>query len=86
MKWFTRSNRTLRSGEVCDILADELPIHLFVRRDDTEGRDFYYLGLVHPSQPEQTTMPHTGQPVVTMHLTLEQPLTEEFLGYLQSKS
>ena len=84
MKWFTRSNRTLRSGEVRDILADELPIHLFVRRDDTEGRDFYYLGLVHPSQPEQTTMPQTGQPVVTMHLKLATPLSEEFLSYLQS--
>lgn len=52
-KWSTQSNRTLAFEEVKKIIqAKELGIglHLFVKKDDDEGTDFYYLGGVTPDK------------------------------------
>ena len=46
-KWYTRSNRTLKSQEVQKVIHSEendMDIHIFVKKDDDEGTDFYYLG------------------------------------------
>lgn len=48
IKYFTKSNRTLESDEVKKIIyADErkFDIHIFVKKGDYEGTDFYYLGM-----------------------------------------
>lgn len=85
MTWFTRSRRTLASGEVQSILSGNFPIHLFVRRDDTSGDAFFYLGRVTPRDAEQEVMQgNNGEPldVVRMKLDLENPITEDFLHYL----
>jgi len=47
--WYTRSRRTTKSEEVRKIIEAqerEIDIHLFVKKDDDEGGDFYYLGEV----------------------------------------
>lgn len=44
LRWFTRSRRTLESGEVRSITGGKVPLHLFAKKDDAEGRAFTYLG------------------------------------------
>ncbi|WP_203364055.1 DEAD/DEAH box helicase [Bacillus sp. REN10] len=91
-KWYTRSNRTLQSKEVQTIIEAEksgIDIHIFVKKDDDEGRDFYYLGqaLPDPASIEQTTMKdkHDKEiPVVHMNLVLEQPVPHQLYHYIKS--
>ncbi|MGO3042443.1 DUF3427 domain-containing protein, partial [Ancrocorticia populi] len=77
MRWFTRSRRTLQSNEVKAIVDREVPLHLFAKKDDAEGTDFYYLGEAVPREPVQEQMPSDDGDllnVVTMKLDLERPL------------
>jgi len=57
MKWYTRSRRTLASDEVAAIVSNNVDVHVFAKKDDAEGSDFYYLGQARSSDAEQTTMP-----------------------------
>lgn len=85
LRWFTRSKRTLQSKEVQAIVGNFVPIHLFAKKDDAEGTDFYYLGQATSSRPEQTKMPgDSGKSldVVTMDLNLESPLELALYDYL----
>lgn len=85
LKWFTRSRRTLKSGEVSAIVENRLPLHLFAKKDDAEGTDFYYLGRATSSDAAQEQMP--GEPgemldVVTMTLGMESPIEASLYEYL----
>ncbi|WP_366909079.1 DUF3427 domain-containing protein [Nesterenkonia sp.] len=84
MRWYTRSRRTLRSGEVSAIVNNEVDVHVFVQRDDAEGTGFYYLGQAHAESPDQTTMPgKNGEPldVVRMLLKFEEPIDHSLFEY-----
>ncbi len=83
--WMTRSNLTLESDEVRKILNAEktgMDVLLFVKKSDSEGSDFYYLGIVTPqaSEARQTTI--ENKPIVGIPLRLEEPLSEEIYNYL----
>ncbi|UAS89448.1 DUF3427 domain-containing protein [Staphylococcus pseudintermedius] len=85
-KWYTRSNRSLKSSEVDDIVhhqARNIPLYLFVKKEDAEGKNFYYLGRVHVIEGtvEETTM-KSGEPVVTMHFNLETPVRDDIYRYI----
>ncbi|WP_147802820.1 DUF3427 domain-containing protein [Alkalicoccus halolimnae] len=88
--WFTRSRRTTSSKEVLEISEAEqrgIDLHLFVKKDDDEGRDFYYLGEVKPDRAsiKDTTMPDAqGRelPVVTMNLLLKESVDQQIYDYL----
>ncbi|SJN21191.1 DNA/RNA helicase of DEAD/DEAH box family [Microbacterium esteraromaticum] len=85
LHWFTRSRRTLQSGEVKAIVENRIPLHLFAKKDDAEGTDFYYLGEARSSNAQQTKMPESdGAPldVVTMTLGMESPLEQSLYEYL----
>lgn len=89
-RWFTRSKLTLESKEVKTILAAEqsgITIHLFTKKDDGEGFDFYYLGqtsIVEHSPKEETMYDKNEKeiPVVTMNMVLEQPVQYDIYHYL----
>lgn len=86
MKWFTRANRHLRTEEVQKILHHQAAnriIYLFVKKEDAEGTQFYYLGTAHVIKDTEveTTMPN-GAPVVTMHLSLDRPVRDDIYRYL----
>ncbi len=89
-RWYTRSNRTLESQEVRKIInavQQGLDIHLFVKKDDDEGTDFYYIGKAVPeeSSEEQTTMlDKNGKelPVVRMNMLLEHEVESSLYHYL----
>lgn len=85
LQWFTRSRRTLDSGEVRTIVENRLPLHLFAKKDDADGTDFYYLGPAKAADPEQTTMPGNSGDllnVVRMTLELESPIESGLYEYL----
>ena len=83
--WMTRSNRTLQSDEVVKILRAQstgMKVPLFMKKSDSEGTDFYYLGQVDPvsADARQTTI--EGKAVVGIPLKLKEPLSEEIYNYL----
>ncbi|WP_020007023.1 DUF3427 domain-containing protein [Salinicoccus albus] len=92
LKWFTRSNRTLKSKEIRGILEghrnEGLPLYIFVKKDDDEGKDFYYLGQadIDFDSIAETTM--NGEPdaksVVTMHMNMKESLDYEIYRYLEA--
>ena len=83
--WMTRSNLTLESTEVKSILNAKksgMDVLLFVKKSDSEGADFYYLGMVTPlaSKAKQTTI--EDKSVVGIPLKMNEPLSEEIYNYL----
>lgn len=89
-KWYTRSNRTLKSGEVQKIIKaeeDNLDIHIFVKKDDDEGSAFYYLGEAIPDKKtvQQDRMKDKNGneiPVVRMNMVLEHPVDHTLYHYI----
>ena len=89
-KWYTRSNRTLQSQEVRKIIDAEkhgIDIHIFVKKDDDEGKDFYYLGRGTPdisSVREAKMLDGKGKelPVVHMNLLLEETIDDKLYHYM----
>ncbi|WP_214482849.1 DEAD/DEAH box helicase [Bacillus sp. SM2101] len=87
---YTKSNRTLQSEEVKKIINAEdlgVDLHLFIKKDDDEGTDFYYIGKAIPEtrSEEQTTMlDKNGNelPVVRMNLLLEHEVESSLYHYL----
>lgn len=89
-KWFSRSNRKLESNEIQRLIAgykngDE--IHFFIKKDNDEGKDFYYLGqmdIVLDSLVQETMTDKNGlpTPVVTMTMKFEQPIEFNLYHYL----
>ena len=88
--WYTRADRTLRSPEVQKIIESQqrqIALHLFVKKEDAEGSDFYYLGPVQyeKGSAQETKMPLTNKSVVTMTLNLEQKVSYALYRYLIHK-
>ncbi|MDQ0215349.1 superfamily II DNA or RNA helicase/HKD family nuclease [Oikeobacillus pervagus] len=90
LKWYTRSNRTLKSEEVKKIIYAEdhhIDIHIFVKKDDDEGKDFYYLGKAKPDQQsvQQDIMKDENKkPVVHMNMIMEKALDPKLYQYIKS--
>ncbi|OLN21194.1 hypothetical protein BTO30_16320 [Domibacillus antri] len=92
LKWYTRSNRTLNSEEVQTIIHAEeknIDVHVFVKKDDDEGNDFYYLGKAIPDKKtvQQDTMKdNDGKelPVVHMNMVMEQPIEYRLYHYIKN--
>lgn len=92
--WYTRSRRTTQSEEVLKIVEAEqrnIDIHLFVKKDDGEGGDFYYLGEVTPDREsvrDTKMLNQEGQelPVVTMNLLLKESVNQQIYDYLHEQT
>lgn len=87
LRWFTRSRRTLESAEVKAIVSNAVPLYVFVKKDDAEGTDFFYLGQVHSANSVQETMPvENGAelPVVSMDLNFDSPVEQSLYDYISS--
>ncbi|MBU5594557.1 DUF3427 domain-containing protein [Amphibacillus sp. MSJ-3] len=93
-KWYTRSKRTLASEEVKKIIRAEengMAIHFFIKKDDDEGNDFYYLGEMLPDEKtisEDQMIDKNGKkiPVVHMNMLLDQPVEHGLYHYLMTSS
>lgn len=88
--WMSKSKRSLTSPDVSSILnqADNhIQIMLFVKKDDNEGTDFYYMGNMSTvkESAEQTQM-ESGESVVNIQFDMETPLTQNMYNYLEGIS
>lgn len=80
--WYTRSPRHLSSPEVQELLAgvDEgqpkVQLHLFVKRSDAAGKQFYYLGpaKIQPGTVKEEQLGPKKKAAVGMDLLLDRPL------------
>lgn len=89
LRWFTRSRRTLRSDEVRRIVNNEVDLHVFVKKDDAEGTEFFYLGQADSRNAKQTQMPDKDNvplDVVTMDLHFEEAIDSALYDYLSPNS
>lgn len=89
MKWFTKAPRTLNSPEVIKLKnSDDYDIHVFVKKSDDEGSDFYYLGEVKPkldtiTQLKKPDSKGNMKKVVEMQLEFLKPIETRLYRYLQ---
>lgn len=74
-QWYTRHNVKLESKEVREILRADTTIHLFIKKNDDEGSDFYYFGevTVDDYRQEDFQAKDKVEPIVRMQLKLAQP-------------
>lgn len=78
LQWATRSGVTLASPAEQPIFKNSVPLHVFVKKGDFDGKDYLYLGKALSRDHEQHTMNNDkGEvlPVVHMKLDLEHALT-----------
>ncbi len=83
--WMTRSRVTLDSREVQELKAyakTGMRIPLFIKKEDGEGSDFYFVGDVIPEEFEQTII--AGKPVVEILYRLSDEVPENLYNYFNS--
>ena len=85
--WMTRSNVKLESKEPQAIIHHAetgLEIHLFVKKSDDEGKDFYYIGQVMPFDQIETTINNDkGEelPIVNFKFKIDTEVKDELYSY-----
>jgi superfamily II DNA or RNA helicase/HKD family nuclease len=81
--WESRSNRKIDSDEIKNVINSER-ILLFIKKADSEGVDFYFIGDVEivPGSIEQGKMPKTDAPVVHFQFKIDKPVQENLYNYL----
>jgi len=86
--WMTRSRRTSASDEVAALInqpKNNIKILLFVKKNDGEGSDFYYMGQLKYNSFTDTTMKDkdgTFVPVVNIQFDMETPVPQNLFNYL----
>lgn len=93
-KWFTRSNRSLKSQEVQKIIhakENNIDTHFFIKKDNGEGSDFYYLGetvVLTDGIAQEEMLDKSGKmlPVVTMNMQFKHPVNNKLYHYLRSET
>jgi superfamily II DNA or RNA helicase len=80
--WYSKGNRTLKSADVAAIASNSLELHVFVKMNDNDAADHYYLGRVHAEEPEETKMSN-GTPVVRLHLNFEKQIDGALYDYFE---
>lgn len=81
--WESRSNRKLSSQEIKNVINSKR-ILLFVKKEDAEGTDFYFMGdaSIIKDSIQQAEMPDSGQPVVHFKFQLEQSVKDDLYNYI----
>ena len=83
--WMSRSRRTSESTEVATIIdqpQNNIKVMLFIKKDDAEGSDFYYLGKMNYNSHEDTKM-KSGESVVNIRFNMESPVPQNLYNYLE---
>lgn len=84
MRWYTRSPRHLDSPEVQKLLDEQMKIYVFVKRSDSDGKGFYYLGTAKIDQDsvKQEKVGSKMKPAVGMDLVLDTELSTQMRDVL----
>lgn len=81
--WESRSNRKIDSQEIQNVIQSKR-ILLFVKKEDGEGSDFYYLGdaTIIEGSIEQRKMKDSNSPVVHFKFSLKTPVEDSIYEYI----
>ena len=81
--WESRSNRKLESNEIKGVIKSKR-ILLFVKKEDGEGTDFYFMGDVSvlPDSIEQSYMKDSNLPVVHFKFQMKDPVIDSIYQYI----
>ncbi len=91
--WMSRSRRTSQSDEVAALInqnENHIKTMLFVKKNDDEGSDFYYLGNMIYNSFEDTKMTAIKDgkseqvPVVNIQFAMQNPLPQNLYNYLEA--
>lgn len=89
LHWYSRSNLTTDSTEVQDIIhstTQEIALHIFVKREESEGSDFYYMGpaeyIQNSASNHKIGEVENKAPIVTMDLSLQTPMDYQLFHYI----
>lgn len=76
LRWYTRTPRHLNSEEVQRLLKPQMKLHLFVKRSDAVGKEFFYLGqaTIAPGSIKEEKIGVKKKAAVGMNLLLKTPL------------
>lgn len=83
LRWYSRSNRTLTSGELAPILSNSVAIHVFAMSDDTTETEYFYLGKAKSTDAVEGLMPDGETPVVIMNLKFESAIPSSLFDYFE---
>jgi superfamily II DNA or RNA helicase len=86
--WYSKSKRTIRSSDTRPIVENTVELHVFAKKDDAEGSDFYCLGVATSRDAEETTMPGAGGkslPVVRMNLEFVETVNSALFDYFHTQ-
>lgn len=90
MSWYSKNKRSLaRSSLERDIASGSLQLDLFVKKNDSEGPEFFYVGPVKPRDAMDTTIQSDeGKEVsiVNMKLDLAQPMGNDLLMFFETSA
>lgn len=84
LRWASKANRTLQSNEIQQILEQDYDLHVFVKKDDADGLDFFYLGEGKIHSPVETTQKNKegkSIPIVEMTVDLASPVETALYDY-----
>jgi hypothetical protein len=86
-KWMSKSNRTLSSPDVKAIINTQNPLRLplFVKKDDGEGADFYYMGelkLIDGKYSETRMEGENNAAVVKINFSITPSVDDNIYQYL----
>ena len=83
----SKSGRTLLSPDVSRIINQKkngIQILLFVKKDDNEGTDFYFLGSMSTTEKiHEMTMKNTNKSVVNIEFAMETNVPQNLYDYLE---
>ena len=85
--WMTRSKVSLNSPETKELInykGNGLKIHLFIKKSDGEGSDFYYMGKATPFNWRETTILNDkGKqlPIMNFQMKLEHSVRSDIYEY-----
>ena len=84
LRWYTRTPRHLNSNEVQNLLQSQMKLHIFVKRSDAAGKEFFYLGEaeVVPESVKEELLGPKKKAAVGMDLKLKQPLSSTMYDIL----
>lgn len=86
--WMTRSRVKMDSKEIVELQnyqKSDLRILLFIKKSDSEGSDFYYMGDMLPISFNPTTIKNGGGaelPIVNIQYKMLQPVEEKMYEYI----
>lgn len=91
LEWYTRHSRKVDSPEVQTIIKaqeKDIDVHVFIKKDGSEGGDFFYLGEAKPLQETVKQLYVTDNKgkevsIVAMNMALDHAVKHEIYHYLK---